>query len=108
MSLAEENCVPCRGGVPPLKGGEVVASREAPHPRALLLQEGDGIRADAFDVVGRHAYRFRRQYGGSQPGIQVRVAPTAGGDHDLFDNAGEALAPLGVQGRFLMLDCRPF
>ena len=35
-------------------GGEVVASREPPHPRALLLQEGDSVRAEAANIVGRH------------------------------------------------------
>jgi 4a-hydroxytetrahydrobiopterin dehydratase len=38
--LASKQCIPCKGGVPPLKGGEL---------RALLAQLGGG-----WEVVGEH------------------------------------------------------
>jgi hypothetical protein len=61
----------------------------------------------ALDVVGGHADCLGRQDGGSQARVGVGIAATAGSNHDLLDDAGEHLAPLGVESGLLMFDGRP-
>src|SRR5712691_7014222 len=67
-----------------------------------------GASHDGFlDVVGGHTDALRRGDRGAQPGIHIRIPPVTGRDHNLFNNAREALPALCIGGGFLVLDCRP-
>ena len=61
-----------------------------------------------LDVVGRHAGGLGGRNRRAQAGIHIGIATGAGGDHNLFNDARETFSALGVEGGFLVLDCRPF
>src|ERR1700677_5134019 len=79
-----------------------------------FLVDGTGqLTGTALDgtlnVVLGHVLGFGRGDGPAQPGVGIRVATALTGGHgDFADEAGEDLAPFGVEGAFFVLDCGPF
>src|SRR5262249_15018869 len=62
----------------------------------------------ALDVLARHVVGLRFGDDRPEPRVGVDVAATVAGGHRQFlDDAGKDLAPLGVSGALLVLDCVP-
>jgi 4a-hydroxytetrahydrobiopterin dehydratase len=74
MSLAEKHCVPCRGGVPPLKGEQLAALR-AQVPGWQVVEEHHLTRSFTFPDF-RTALDFVNRVG--------EVAETEGHHPDLY------------------------
>ena len=90
--------------------------RHAAGPVALvgdLLVRDAGLFAGsaanrAVDVLPRHVVRLRFSDNRAEARVGIRIAATVTrSDRQLLDDAGEDLAPLGVGGTFLVLDCVP-
>ena len=61
-----------------------------------------------FDVVRGHTHGLGSQDGSAQARVHVGVTPVAGRDRNFLDDARETFSAFCVQGRFFMLDRRPF
>jgi hypothetical protein len=62
----------------------------------------------ALDVLARHVVRLRFRDDRAEARVHIRVAAArAGGNGQLFDQARENLAALGVGSAFLVLDGMP-
>ena len=98
-------------------GGHQHQHRRAARPVAFkrdfidlaAFQFAGAAHDGALDVVGGHAGGLGGADSFAKTRVHVRVAAAAaGGNHNLFDDAGKRFTALGVGGGLFVLDGRPF